>query len=236
MSVPRRDEPAASLQPTRGCHDEPDEARQQDGDSLAFLLVSVDSDPVDSSSSASSAAYNSSSSASSKVSKDDATVTPSTDSRRVSSDGVRLETPLESLSSYSDGVDLDSGTPASSASAVPLCSRTPASLSISLLGSGGVAGGVWWRSLSGGTFALGLGLGFGGALRGRGGFFLGFSWAFFWRALARAAPRRLGLALALGAPLLVRLGVAERLAVPPRRGLAAAAPLHERLVGHIGER
>ena len=43
----------------------------------AFLLVSVDSLPVDSSSSASSAAYNSSSSASSNVSKDDATVTPS---------------------------------------------------------------------------------------------------------------------------------------------------------------
>merc|ERR1712138_241372 len=66
----------------------------------------------------------------------------------------------------SDGVDLDSG--------------TPASLSISLLGSGGVAGGVWWRSLSGGTVALGFGLGFGGALRGRGGFFLGCAWAFFW--------------------------------------------------------
>ena len=34
--------------------------------------------------------------------------------------------------------------------------------------------------LSGGTVALGLGLGFGGALRGRGGFFLGWAWAFFW--------------------------------------------------------
>mmetsp|Transcript_12456 Transcript_12456/g.38224 ORF Transcript_12456/g.38224 Transcript_12456/m.38224 type:complete len:222 (+) Transcript_12456:778-1443(+) len=172
MSQPTSTTVAVTMSPTRHA--------SKIGIPRAFLLVSVDSDPVDSSSSASSAAYNSSSSASSNVSKDDATVTPSTDSRRVSSDGVRLETPLESLSSYSDGVDLDSGTPASRASAIPLCSRTPGSLSSSLLGSGGVAGGVWWRSLSGGTFALGLGLGFGGALRGRGGFFLGFSWAFFW--------------------------------------------------------
>mmetsp|Transcript_23683 Transcript_23683/g.66519 ORF Transcript_23683/g.66519 Transcript_23683/m.66519 type:complete len:221 (+) Transcript_23683:1068-1730(+) len=175
MSQPTSTTVAVTMSPTRHA--------SKIGIPRAFLLVSVDSDPVDSSSSASSAAYNSSSSASSNVSKDDATVTPSTDSRRVSSDGVRLETPLESLSSYSDGVDLDSGTPASRASAIPLCSRTPGSLSSSLLGSGGVAGGVWWRSLSGGTFALGLGLGFGaGAGAGAGtssDFFAGRGDGFF---------------------------------------------------------